>query len=161
MPLTCDILTPLVLEYQKSHDQKIFKKIHKPTKKLVYGVIAYYGLLKWPSVVLEDLEEDCRSFVLVKCINTYDNTRGATFVTHYTWWCMSHIQAKRNYYMHRLHTLVTPSYFNETLHRINSMEDNEGNCEDSMVFSTFRSINNLHHFKKVLNEFLGVKKGDF
>ena len=98
-PRKIDRVTQLVLDYKAHPNSDLLKEIYDSTKRLVWAVMEYYNLIRtFPLTVQEDIVEDCRSFVLFKSIEKFDISKGANFGTHYTWWCKSHVRARRNYY---------------------------------------------------------------
>ena len=102
-------LSQLAIEYQESKKQIILKEIHKRSEGLVWGVIKYYGIFWFPSIVLEDIMEDCRSFILTKSVDRYDPSKGTIFETYYTWWLRSHVLSRKLYYLRRQNIMLTPS----------------------------------------------------
>jgi hypothetical protein len=143
-----DELTPMVVEYKLKPNANLFKKIYysKTIKRLLWQVIKNYGVMNFPPIIQEDIAEDCQSEVLLRSIGKYDQAKGGSFVTLFTWWCMSHVRNKRNQWLRREPLLnaysiddevkVSKKYskFNEnTKHRIsrNIAEDNlEGVFEE-------------------------------
>ena len=100
---TLDELTQMVIEYKEQPNQELFGKIYysKTIKKLLWQVIKNYGVMNFPPIIQEDIAEDCQSEVLLRSISKFDKERGASFVTLFTWWCMSHVRNKRNQWLRR------------------------------------------------------------
>lgn len=150
------ILTSLVIEYKETKNQAVLDKICKMKliRQLIFNVMKYYGLLQMPEEVQVDIYEDCRSIVLHRSIEKFDITKKTQFSTLYVWWLMSHIRARKNYYMNemRFHTLVTPSYFNEKIQETIYNKDGEEIEDKQGIYSTFKNLNNLQVFKKNLQE---------
>jgi hypothetical protein len=98
-----DELTPMVIEYQLNPNANLFKKIYysKTIKRLLWQVIKNYGVMNFPPIIQEDIAEDCQSEVLLRSIGKYDQAKGGSFVTLFTWWCMSHVRNKRNQWLRR------------------------------------------------------------
>ena len=102
-------LSQLVIEYQQSKNQLLLREIWKKSEGLVWGVIKFYNVFWFSPINLEDIVDDCRSFILVKSIDRYDPTKKTKFETFYTWWLKSHVQSRIGYYMRRQNIMLTPS----------------------------------------------------
>lgn len=98
-----DELTRMVVEYKITQDPDLFEKIYwsKSLKRLFWQVIKNYGVMNFPIIIQEDIAEDCQSVVLLRTIDKYDQNKGASFGTLFTWWCMSHVRNKRNQWLRR------------------------------------------------------------
>jgi len=102
-------VTKLVLEYKETGDPRLYQEIRRRTKRLVWGVIRSYGMMDYPPLILEDVEDECRGYVLMITIDKYDVERKANFETLYTWWCRSYTRAKKGCYQRRANLVFTPS----------------------------------------------------
>lgn len=95
-------LTEVVLEYKKKPTSKALEQILRLTEKLIFTVMRQYNMFTlFPETVTEDVFSDCQTFVLMKCLDTFDPTKKAAFSTHYTWWLKSHMNYKRDYHNRR------------------------------------------------------------
>jgi len=146
-----DRMTALVMEYRETQNQTTLLKIYNLTKPIVYGAMKYYKILVWPTEILEDIEADCRTFVLVKCIDRFDITRGAKFTTFYFWWLRSHVRMRRNFYDTRRNLLITPSFYDVFKHMDLEIRDSlpEG---DALELATCNNLRLLGQFKRELRE---------
>ena len=87
-------LTEVVLEYKKAPTQQTLQQILRLTEKLIFTVMRQYNMFNFPESITEDIFADCQTFVLLKCLNTYDPAKKAAFSTHYTWWLKSYMNYK-------------------------------------------------------------------
>lgn len=94
-------LTNLVIDFKENSSANNFIQISKLTSLLVYNILRQYNMLDEDPATVEDIREDCRTIVLIKAINSYDKTRGASFCTHYVWQLRSYVRWKRNVYYKR------------------------------------------------------------
>jgi len=142
-----DSLTELVIKYKEGPTDKLISNIYysKSIKKMVWGVFKYYGIINsFPLTILENLEEDCRSLVLLKCIKRYDLAKKASFGTFFTWWCMSHVRNIKMQHLKREPLLNAIS-----LNR-NVYNGHEGTKIEDIV--TNFNENALHHIKRHIRE---------
>lgn len=150
----CDV-TEMVLQYKEKGDDKLLKEIHRQTKRLVWGVIKSKGMMNWPPILLEEIEEEARSKVLLMSIEKYDPERKAKFETLYTWWCRSYIGAKQRYYQRRANLVFTPSV-DQALARSNTILGVGENAENSADYFLQRDYRVFSDVKKQMREIFEV-----
>ena len=143
-------LTEVVLEYKKAPTQQTLQQILRLTEKLIFTVMRQYNMFNFPESITEDIFADCQTFVLLKCLNTYDPAKKAAFSTHYTWWLKSYMNYKRDYHNRREHLYDTTP--------IQTMEVNEDDvcvgCEPSTFNNTTVSrVKRLMEKGEVLSPF--------
>lgn len=96
-----DRVTQLVMEYKETGNAKLLTEIQMLTKDLVWDTVRYYGINNFNNVDMDEVLEDCKSWVLLRTIDKFDPYKGAKFTTHYTWWLSSHCGSKQRQYMRR------------------------------------------------------------
>jgi DNA-directed RNA polymerase sigma subunit (sigma70/sigma32) len=145
--LESDPLTNLVMEYKENSNPLILLKIYNSTKRLVYGVFKYYDIIRsFPVHIQDDIEEDCRSFVLLKTIERFDSNKNTKFSTLYTWWLKSYVNAKKQWYLRRNPLWYDTLDINMDLGKFNNVSLTLG---DTL---TDWSIQNFSAFKKEIQE---------
>lgn len=147
-----DKMTSLVMEYRETQNPTTLMAVYNSTKPLVYAAIKYYGLLSWPLEILEDIEADCRTFVLVKSIDRFDITRGAKFTTYYFWWLRSHVRARKNFYSLRANILLTPSFYDVFKHMHLELAESEMLGGDALELATLNNLRLLGQIKRELQD---------
>jgi len=103
-----DPLSSLVIDYQINPTSKKLKEICRLSHNLIYAVFRYYDIIKsFPSIILEEIEEECRTFILLRCIDSYVPNKNAKFSTFYTWRLKSRIRSQKHFYLRRMKLLQT------------------------------------------------------
>lgn len=145
-----DPLTTLVIQYQDSPNDVAFFKIYNSTKRLVWQVIVNFGLIRWPVNVLDDIEEDCRSFILIKALAKFDRTKSVKFSTYYTLWCMSQVRMRRNYYRIRPDMVKPAMSINDNSRLKDIGLDNL--VPEEGISATFSTLRVLQEMKQTINQ---------
>jgi hypothetical protein len=102
-----DTLTQLVIEYKLTNRESLLLDIQRLTKKLIWKACYYYGVQNFKAIDIDDIEADCRTWVLLNTIAKFDPDRGVRFSTLYVWWLKSHVRNKAQQYLRRRDVIET------------------------------------------------------
>ena len=103
-------LTTRVLEYKNSRDSRTMKDILTLTHSLVYRIFQRYtSYYDMPKDIREHILTEGSTSVLLKCIDSFDQSKGTQFSTHYVWWLRSYFNDRREFYERRVKVLKTIS----------------------------------------------------
>lgn len=102
-----DRLTQLVIQYKQTNQEKLLPEIQQLTKKLIWKACYYYGVQNFKAIDIDDIEADCRTWVLLNTIGKFDPERGVRFSTLYVWWLKSHVRNKAQQYLRRRDVIET------------------------------------------------------
>ena len=96
-----DKLTDLVKEYKLNNTEELLPLIDKLSRRLIYQQFKFYCVNYFPPVIREDIEDDCRTLILLRTISQFDPSRKVKFSTFYTWKLKSHIRSRKEFYLRR------------------------------------------------------------
>ena len=99
----------LVIEYKDTNKEELLKDISIMSEGLIWKIMNFYGANNFAPIQQETIVDDCKSLILLRTIDAFDESRKAKFSTFYTWRLKSHIRSKKEFFMRRKAVLSAKS----------------------------------------------------
>lgn len=96
-----DKLTEAVVRYKRRHNNQLMRFIQKESERLIYSVMKFYSMNYFPKLIQEEVIGDCKTFVLLKAIRTFNRKKNTKFSTYYVWKLKSHVHCRHLFYLRR------------------------------------------------------------